>query len=226
MAWCCSSQPADCKCEEAQTKHAASDVLGIGTETMNYSISRRMTLGSFNRFQMDDYVMVVVLCFYTTLIATINIVRYTSSNLLPPGYDVNSLSPKDIREREYGSKLILVVEQCQCVTVWGAKACLLIMYLRLTTLRKENLAVKVLCGYVAFGFCFMEIFYFAVWCRPFYEYWQVPTSSVQCDAATNHLITNATFNLSSDLLMLAIGLPMFLRMQVGAASQTIVRDTG
>ncbi|KAK5119388.1 hypothetical protein LTR85_007744 [Meristemomyces frigidus] len=173
-----------------------------------------MTLGSFRRFQTDDYVMMVVLCFYTTLIATINIVRWTSSNLLPPGYDVANLSQKDIMEREYGSKLILVVEQCQIMAVWGAKACLLIMYLRLTTLRKENLAVRVLCGYVAFGFCFMEIFYFAVWCRPFYEYWQVPTSSVQCDAATNHLITNACFNLSSDLVMLAIGLPMFLRMQL------------
>ncbi|KAK4547910.1 hypothetical protein LTR36_010629 [Oleoguttula mirabilis] len=81
-------------------------------------------------------------------------------------------------------------------------------------MRKENLAVRVLSGYVALGFCFMEVFYFAVWCRPFYEYWQVPTSSVQCDAATNHLIMNAAFNLSSDLAMLAIGLPMFVRIQL------------
>jgi len=48
----------------------------------------------------------------------------------------------------------------------------------------------------------------------FYEYWQVPTNSVQCDAATNHLITNAVFNLSSDCIMIAIALPMFLRLQL------------
>jgi cytosine/uracil/thiamine/allantoin permease len=72
-----------------------------------------MTLGSFRKFQADDYLMMVALCFYTTLIATINIVRDTSSNLLPPGFDIGSLTPKDIRERTYGSKLILVVEQCQ-----------------------------------------------------------------------------------------------------------------
>lgn len=42
----------------------------------------------------------------------------------------------------------------------------------------------------------------------------MPTPNVQCDAATNHLITNAVFNLSSDLAMLAIGLPMFVRMQL------------
>lgn len=40
----------------------------------------------------------------------------------------------------------------------------------------------------------------------------VPTPNVQCDAATHHLITNAVFNLSSDVFMLAVGLPMFLRI--------------
>ena len=42
----------------------------------------------------------------------------------------------------------------------------------------------------------------------------VPTPSVQCDAATNHLITNAVFNLTSDVAMLAVGLPMFLRLSL------------
>ncbi|EMC96759.1 hypothetical protein BAUCODRAFT_108650 [Baudoinia panamericana UAMH 10762] len=177
-------------------------------------VARRMLLGSFKRFQVDDYLMLAALCFYTTLIATINIVRYVNSNLLPPGFDVNSLSPQDIEGRVYGSKLILVVEQCQCCTVWLAKACLLTLYLRLTTLRSENIILRILCGYVAFGFIFMEVFYFGVWCQPFHNYWAVPTPNVQCDAATNHLITNAFFNLTSDCCMLAIGLPMFLRLNL------------
>jgi hypothetical protein len=42
----------------------------------------------------------------------------------------------------------------------------------------------------------------------------VPTPNVQCDAATHHLITNAVFNLTSDVAMLAIGLPMFLRLSL------------
>lgn len=211
MALCWQSQPRDCRFPKRSETHEPLEWVADCTRN---SISRRMTLGSFRRFQADDYCMLLALCFYTTLVATINIVRFKNSNLLPPGYDVNHLAPEDIKEREYGSKLILVVEQCQCCTIWLAKACLLIMYLRITTLRKENLAIKALCGYVAFGFIFMEIFYFGVWCRPFYEYWQVPTSSVQCDAATNHLITNAVFNLSSDCIMIAIGLPMFLRMNL------------
>jgi hypothetical protein len=57
----------------------------------------------------------------------------------------------------------------------------------------------------------MEILYFAVWCRPFHNYWAVPTPNIQCSAATNHLITNAVFNISSDLVMLVIGFSLFIR---------------
>lgn len=54
---------------------------------------------------------------------------------------------------------------------WGVKACILIMYSRLTVGRVENVAIKMLAGYVAFAFVFMEIFYLGVWCRPFHYYW-------------------------------------------------------
>lgn len=42
----------------------------------------------------------------------------------------------------------------------------------------------------------------------------VPTPDPQCNAATNHLITNAVFNISSDIFMLAIALPMFLKLRI------------
>ena len=173
-----------------------------------------MTFGSFRKYQADDYLMAVLLCFYTTLIATINIVRHVSSNLLPPGFDVDSLTKQNIHQRQYGSKLILVVEQCQCVTIWGAKGCLILLYLRLTSVRKENIVIKILAAYVVITFIVMDMLYFGVWCRPFHNYWAVPTPNKQCDTAINHLITNAVFNLTSDCAMLITGLPMFLRMKL------------
>lgn len=130
-----------------------------------------MALGSFRRFQADDYFMMFALCTYTVVISTINIVEHTSSNLLPPGYDIAHMTKQDIDERTFGSKLILVVENCQIMTVWSAKTCLLIMYLRLTRLRWENIAIKVLLVYVGVTFVVMEILYLGVWCRPFHNYW-------------------------------------------------------
>ncbi|KAL9081462.1 MAG: hypothetical protein Q9157_000020 [Trypethelium eluteriae] len=132
----------------------------------------------------DDYVVLLALCTYTVLIVTINIVSDDETNLLPPGFDINSLTKDDIRERKIGSKLVLVVEQTQILTgtsspifsthgrtrsdqviVWAVKTCLLIMYYRLT-------------------------------------------------AAIHHLITNAVFNISSDVLTLALALQMFIRSKL------------
>jgi hypothetical protein len=39
---------------------------------------------------------------------------------------------------------------------------------------KQNIAVKVVAGYVAVSFVIMEILYLGVWCRPFHQYWAVP----------------------------------------------------
>ncbi|KAK5007805.1 hypothetical protein LTR28_004811, partial [Elasticomyces elasticus] len=184
------------------------------------------------RWQADDWIMVFVVCTYTTLIVCINYAATASTNLLPPGFDTGSLTQEDIRQRIWGSKLVLVVEQCQCitgtwrdqglrawynahgVTVWLVKASLLTTYSRLTVGRREHFAVKILAGYVAFSFVFMEIFYLGIWCRPFTEYWAVPTLNIQCSAAINHLITNAVFNLSSDVILLSIALPMFVRSKL------------
>ena len=188
-----------------------------GADLRDYSVSRRMTFGSFSKYQLDDYLMLVALAFYTTFIPCINIVRDNDSNLLRPGDErtVNEFSPDERADRRYGSKMILVIEQCQCVVIWLAKGCLLILYLRLTTMRNEHIAIKFLLGYVIVTFVIMDILYFGVWCRPFHYYWAVPTPNPsQCAAATNHLITNAVFNLTSDLAMLAIGLPMFLRLNL------------
>ncbi|KAI9665640.1 MAG: hypothetical protein M1821_003573 [Bathelium mastoideum] len=60
----------------------------------------------------------------------------------------------------------------------------------------------------------MEVFYFGVWCRPFSWYWAVPTPNPQCSAAIHHLITNAVFNISSDVLTLALALQMFVRSKL------------
>lgn len=60
-----------------------------------------------------------------------NILSTTNSNLIDPSVQV-ILTPEEIDERTFGSKLVLVVEQMQIATVWLIKCCLLIMYGRLT----------------------------------------------------------------------------------------------
>jgi len=64
--------------------------------------------------------------------AFMHVVLNMSSNLIAPNENLSTFTPEEIKERIYGSKLVLVVEQMQILTIWLIKACLLIMYNRMT----------------------------------------------------------------------------------------------
>ena len=68
----------------------------------------------------------------TVLMGAMHIVVRSSSNLIAPGEDISTFSADEVQRRVYGSKLVLVVEQMQCITIWLVKACLLLMYRRMT----------------------------------------------------------------------------------------------
>jgi len=97
------------------------------------------------------------------------------------------------------------------------------MYLRITSgLPRRYFWVKALTAYVAITYVVMEILYLGVWCRPFYNYWAVPTPNIQCSAATNHLITNFVFNLTSDIAFLCIGVPLFVTSKLPLKRKLII----
>ncbi|KAL5445401.1 hypothetical protein PMIN06_008101 [Paraphaeosphaeria minitans] len=150
---------------------------------------------------------------YTTFIVVSNRYLKAGSNLEPSGFDWGALSPRDTSRRVYGSKLMIVVEQMMILVIWSCKGCLLVMYHRLTrtALHKENVAIQLLAAYVVLGFVTMEILYFAAWCRPFSQYYAVPTANKQCNTLIDHRIAKTVFNVSSDLVMLGIALQMLIR---------------
>ncbi|KAF2132632.1 hypothetical protein P153DRAFT_168780 [Dothidotthia symphoricarpi CBS 119687] len=185
-------------------------------------ISRRMHLGAWKHLQLDDYLIVMAMVTATVLLLLMQEVVKTSSNLIPADEDVSTLSENDIMTRVYGSKLVLVVEQMQIATIWLIKACLLIMYNRMTLVLPQHIFVQATAVYVFLGFVVMEILYFGVWCRPFNQYWAVPTYSVQCSAATNHLITNAVLNISSDLIIISIPLPLLFKVRLPMKNKIVL----
>jgi len=81
-----------------------------------------------------------------------HIVVQTNSNLVPSDKDVNAFSDQEIDDRIYGSKIVLVVEQMQILTIWIIKACLLIMYGRMTLVLPQRRIVIGTSIYVAVGF--------------------------------------------------------------------------
>ena len=83
------------------------------------------------RLQVEDWLMLFIFALYTILIAFLNVDATVNTNLINPA-DIPHLTPQDIRQRTWGSKTVLLVEQCMCAVQWGTKICLLILYWRLT----------------------------------------------------------------------------------------------
>ncbi|RDW83804.1 uncharacterized protein DSM5745_04130 [Aspergillus mulundensis] len=163
----------------------------------------------------DDYIMTVTFLIYTTLLILIRVSAKYATNLFPASELESILSdPHDVANRVYGSKIVIGLEQCMLLSTWGVKTCLVTMYWKLTHRLPWHLFVQILAGYVALGFVVIEITYFAVYCRPFSQYWAVPVSNPQCATYQHYSITQAVFNLSSDAFMLIIPIPLLKGTQM------------
>lgn len=106
---------------------------GLGLFLIGLRIYARVRKMRFRGLEVDDYLVVVALVFYTLLIICINkTAQAPGSALAFPGEDVYALTPTEIDAYKYGAKIDLVAEQGMLNTIWTLKYCMLIFYYRLT----------------------------------------------------------------------------------------------
>ena len=92
--------------------------------------------------------------------------------------------------------------------IYTIKSCMLIMYGRLTLALRQKKFIKYIAIYVACGWVATEMTFFLA-CRPFNGYWAVPPPNPQCTTLEHYAEVQAVFNISSDLMMLGVMLPLF-----------------
>jgi len=95
--------------------------------------------------------------------------------------------------------------------IYTIKACMLLMYTRLTLGSNSQRHVFYLAIYVACGWVATEIAFFTA-CTPFSGYWAMPPPNPQCTTLQHYAIIQGCFNISSDTLMLFIPLPLIFRL--------------
>lgn len=140
---------------------------------------------------------------YTALIVCLNIIADGGgSNLYPPGMD-KTFTAQEIRERIYGSKIVVVSEQAMLNVIYTIKVCMLIMYTRLTLGLRDQIVVRCLAVYVFIGWFATEIAFFTA-CQPFEGYWALPPPDPQCTTLQKYAIVQGCFNISSDMVMICI----------------------
>ncbi len=135
--------------------------------------SRRLAVGSWRKLQLDDYLMALCAVSFTGVVVCSNQVGINGSNYAPEE-EIAAWTPAEKANAEWGSKMLLALEEFMLATVWLVKACLLLLYARLTSGLAEAYAVKAVAVYCAVGYAVIQILYLGVWCRPIYNYWAVP----------------------------------------------------
>lgn len=88
---------------------------------------------------------------------------------------------------------------------------MLFMFARMTSGTTHIKWIKIVACYVAIGYVAVQIAFFTA-CMPFQGYWAMPVSNPQCTTLQHYAIVQATFNLSSDVLIIAIPMPMVLSL--------------
>ncbi|KAG8623519.1 hypothetical protein KVT40_008495 [Elsinoe batatas] len=194
---------------------------GVGAFIFVLRIYTKLRYSGIRNIDADDIVAIIALGLYTGLIVCMNVIASGGgSNLYEPGADAD-FTPEDIKERIFGSKIVVVSEQCMLCTIYSLKACVLLFYRRLTKGLTKQKMVKYVAIAVAIGWVCTEIAFFTA-CRPFYGYWAVPPPNPQCTTLEHYAIVQACFNIPTDLAMLSISIPLVYRLQVPMKQKLLV----
>ncbi|KAI4273965.1 MAG: hypothetical protein LQ337_004264 [Flavoplaca oasis] len=163
--------------------------------------------------QADDWLTINCIVWYTILIVSVNQVFFSGGSNFMTLEEEAALTPKTIAERVAGSKWVVVLEEAMVLTVWTCKLSMLFIYRRITQGLKQARSINIAFIWVGVGFVGTQLGLFLN-CRPFHYYWAVPTSNTQCWSYFNYQVIEACFNISSDIVMLAIAIPILLKLQV------------
>ncbi|RSL57600.1 hypothetical protein CEP54_008197 [Fusarium duplospermum] len=178
-------------------------------------IARRMKIGKWSLLAIEDYLMIFALLNFTGVVVCINEVAKNGSNYLPPDVAAN-LTPEGEAQAIWGSKMTFVLEIFTLTATWTVKACLLLMYGRLTegTSTRQRWGVRVVAAYCAVTYVLVTLMFVFYWCNPTYEYWRVPVKIMQCATYYNHMIFATACNISSDLMLLLVPIPLMIKIRL------------
>ncbi|KAK0654977.1 hypothetical protein B0T16DRAFT_498311 [Cercophora newfieldiana] len=193
-------------------------------------VSRRMRFRSWANLQIEDWLMMVVAVTFTAVMVCLGEVAKNGSNFISDEVAA-SLTPEEKAMAIYGSKMALAMEMCALATIWLVKICLLILYHRLTlAYHLQHSFVKLIFVYCVLAYAIVVILLLGYWCTPIQGYWALPvencrwccemrwddadSNAAECATFYKHMITATSFNISSDLMLLCIPIPIVVQSRI------------
>ncbi|RTE81283.1 hypothetical protein BHE90_004241 [Fusarium euwallaceae] len=177
----------------------------------------RMRGAGFRGLKIEDYLMVLAICFYTvqtSLAYSIGNLAHGLANSGMTDAERAALSPNDpeYQFRIIGSKIQVAGWTIYSALIWCLKLSMLFFYTRLTDGLGRRYVIRIYIGFALVISTFIATM-IAVFggCQPFDKYWQInPNPGTSCQAAISRPIVWVSFaaNVSTDIYLIAIPLPM------------------
>ncbi|KAK5094999.1 hypothetical protein LTS08_008395 [Lithohypha guttulata] len=135
--------------------------------------------------------------------------------------EVAQLTPATTSQRVRASRWVFASEHAMLLTIWSMKAAMLVLYARLTDGVMQRKVLNGVIVWVVLSFVGDEVALCTI-CRPISQYWAVPVNNPQCASYQYYQIVNAVFNISTDIMLLAVGLPPMLRARLSLQQKLIL----
>ncbi|KAK5102372.1 hypothetical protein LTR70_000157 [Exophiala xenobiotica] len=194
---------------------------GVGAACVVLRLVSRIRRAGVRQLQLDDGFVFFGLLSYTLLCVAFNEMLKGGGSNLMPDEEVAQLTPAITAQRVNGSKWVFVSEHAMLLTIWSMKAAMLVLYARVTQGLMQRKILNGVIAWVVLSFVGDELALFTI-CRPLSQYWAVPVSNQQCASYQYYQIVNAVFNISTDVLLLAIGLPPVLKARLSIQQKLIL----
>ncbi|KAG6033941.1 hypothetical protein E4U41_006763 [Claviceps citrina] len=164
------------------------------------------------RLFIEDKVAAVAIIPLNLRMACVHyVLRYGTNNADFTGL---RLTATEVRQKALASGLVLVSRFCYAATLWILKFCILEFLKRLTDLtwqRSHHTALIAIRWTLVVTFVGVTVSNFAE-CHPFTHYWQLlPDPGGPCRQAYVQLITMASCNILTDLLLVIFPIPIILQ---------------
>ncbi|KAG6363702.1 hypothetical protein INS49_008803 [Diaporthe citri] len=168
-------------------------------------------------YDLDDWLLIGVVCLWCSgpVLSHIFTARCKGRHTSDLTYEQRKAMPhSEYHEWEYGSKIYLVGLSEYFVIIWMLKFNMLCFYQRVVRNTWSEKFVKPLMGII--GVTLMVIvFTISLTCRPFHNLWKVwPDPGPRCvPQNVVFLATILSFNLTTDLCIMLVPLPIFIRLR-------------
>ncbi|KAG6256972.1 hypothetical protein E4U24_005111 [Claviceps purpurea] len=163
------------------------------------------------RLFLEDKVAAVALIPLCVRMACVHhVLKFGTNNA---DFSAVQLTPEELRQKTVASGLVLLSRFCYAATLWILKFCILGFLKRLTDLtwqRSHHAALIAIRWTLVITFVGVTVSNFTE-CHPFNHYWQVvPDPGGPCRQGYVQLITMASCNILTDLLLVLFPIPIIL----------------